>query len=638
MHVVAHAGTTVPGPPVRGHARPAALTSGPGGDPATRHAGGRRRGPRRPPRRARPARRHGRHGGAQLRPHGSRRPARPLPHRRARRLGGGGRPPPHRRGRDPRSGGRGARRQSARPRRRVAHRRLPPDPQPRHAGREPRHRRRRRPTPSAPSAAGAEVELHPPRRPAPRAGRAFVTGPKRTALARRRADRRRAVSRPPAGRQVYAKSAPATPWSSRRLRARGSRSTRSAARRGVAVGAAGPDATRAPAAEVFAAAALDWEAAAARPRRPGARSASSWRRRPLRARRRPRHGRLQAPRPPRSWPAARSRGPGAWRGARVGLTCASTACARERPACGRRREPAARAARRLGLPAPKNACEQGECGSCTVDRRARLVCACLVLAGPGGRARGPRPWPGWPRRRAAPRAGGVPRGRRRPVRLLHPGARRWRRATSSRACRDPSDAEIREASPATSAAARATRRSSTRCGWRPSGMSARTVIEGCAIATVDAGRHGARRRAPRGRGRPDRRRGRRAGTRRHGAAASTAAAARHARPGQLPPPPLPVGDARPAQEATLFEWLGRSIRCGRASTRSVEPRPPAPALAALARSGCTTTTDHHYVFPRGAGDLLAVEIEAARDDRPALPPLPRVDGPRRGRTAACRRT
>jgi cytosine/adenosine deaminase-related metal-dependent hydrolase len=34
-------------------------------------------------------------------------------------------------------------------------------------------------------------------------------------------------------------------------------------------------------------------------------------------------------------------------------------------------------------------------------------------------------------------------------------------------------------------------------------------------------------------------------------------------------------------------------------------------LASLARSGCTTTTDHHYVFPRGIGDLLAVEVEAA---------------------------
>ena len=36
------------------------------------------------------------------------------------------------------------------------------------------------------------------------------------------------------------------------------------------------------------------------------------------------------------------------------------------------------------------------------------------------------------------------------------------------------------------------------------------------------------------------------------------------------------------------------------------------ALAALARSGCGTSTDHHYIFPRGEGDLLAVEIEAAR--------------------------
>jgi aerobic carbon-monoxide dehydrogenase small subunit len=36
---------------------------------------------------------------------------------------------------------------------------------------------------------------------------------------------------------------------------------------------------------------------------------------------------------------------------------------------------------RLGLPGSKNACEQGECGSCSVYLDGVLVCACLVLAG-----------------------------------------------------------------------------------------------------------------------------------------------------------------------------------------------------------------------------------------------------------------
>jgi carbon-monoxide dehydrogenase small subunit len=35
---------------------------------------------------------------------------------------------------------------------------------------------------------------------------------------------------------------------------------------------------------------------------------------------------------------------------------------------------------RLGMPGSKNACEQGECGSCSVYLDGVLVCACLVLA------------------------------------------------------------------------------------------------------------------------------------------------------------------------------------------------------------------------------------------------------------------
>jgi len=39
---------------------------------------------------------------------------------------------------------------------------------------------------------------------------------------------------------------------------------------------------------------------------------------------------------------------------------------------------------RFGLYGSKNACEQGECGSCSVYLDGTLVCACLVLGGQAG--------------------------------------------------------------------------------------------------------------------------------------------------------------------------------------------------------------------------------------------------------------
>jgi cytosine/adenosine deaminase-related metal-dependent hydrolase len=68
-----------------------------------------------------------------------------------------------------------------------------------------------------------------------------------------------------------------------------------------------------------------------------------------------------------------------------------------------------------------------------------------------------------------------------------------------------------------------------------------------------------------------------------------------------------------AQQATLFEWLQELYPVWARVHAEIERAAARAGLAALARSGCTTTTDHHYVFPREAGDLLAVEVDAARE-------------------------
>ena len=68
-----------------------------------------------------------------------------------------------------------------------------------------------------------------------------------------------------------------------------------------------------------------------------------------------------------------------------------------------------------------------------------------------------------------------------------------------------------------------------------------------------------------------------------------------------------------AADATLFGWLTTLYPVwARISDESVHVAAQA-ALARLALTGCTTAADHHYVFPRGGGDLLAAEIAAAAE-------------------------
>ncbi|HEY4028637.1 MAG TPA: 8-oxoguanine deaminase [Candidatus Dormibacteraeota bacterium] len=138
------------------------------------------------------------------------------------------------------------------------------------------------------------------------------------------------------------------------------------------------------------------------------------------------------------------------------------------------------------------------------------------------------------------------------------------------------------------------------------------VIEGCAIATVDG-----------------------AGTE-HAAGHLVIQAGRIVMTGAGPAPDLPGAEhvdgrgclATPglvnchhhlfqsitrglAQQASLFEWLVELYPVWARLDYDLECDAAQAGLAVLALSGCTTTMDHHYLFPRDGGDLLAAEIEAA---------------------------
>ena len=67
-----------------------------------------------------------------------------------------------------------------------------------------------------------------------------------------------------------------------------------------------------------------------------------------------------------------------------------------------------------------------------------------------------------------------------------------------------------------------------------------------------------------------------------------------------------------AVDGTLFEWLTTLYPVWGQLDADITRTAATGALATLAQTGCTTSTDHHYVFPHDGGDLLGAEIDAAR--------------------------
>ena len=81
----------------------------------------------------------------------------------------------------------------------------------------------------------------------------------------------------------------------------------------------------------------------------------------------------------------------------------------------------------------------------------------------------------------------------------------------------------------------------------------------------------------------------------------------------------------PMTDKPLFGWLQSLYPLWAAIDEEAVHASAFVGLAELALSGCTTSTDHLYLHPRGAGDLLGAEIAAATRAGHAVPPDPRLD-------------
>lgn len=66
-----------------------------------------------------------------------------------------------------------------------------------------------------------------------------------------------------------------------------------------------------------------------------------------------------------------------------------------------------------------------------------------------------------------------------------------------------------------------------------------------------------------------------------------------------------------AQDAILFDWLTALYPAWSRIDAELTGTAALGAMGVLARSGCTTVSDHHYVFPHGSGDIVGAIVESA---------------------------
>ena len=65
------------------------------------------------------------------------------------------------------------------------------------------------------------------------------------------------------------------------------------------------------------------------------------------------------------------------------------------------------------------------------------------------------------------------------------------------------------------------------------------------------------------------------------------------------------------QNLELFDWLTALYEIWKGLDEQVVRLSSLTGMGELLKHGCTTCFDHHYVFPRGAGDLIAAQFSAA---------------------------